>query len=589
MGLIPSEAIEQLRDRVDLVDLVGRFVTLKRAGRSHKGLCPFHDEKTPSFNVNPDRGTFYCFGCHEGGDAIAFLMKVENLSFPEAARTLARDCGIEIPETDDAGSGVTERLRVANELAHSHYCTALAAPDSPGASYLAQRGLDAPTIARFGIGYAPQRWDFIVQALREHRVAAEDGEKAGLLARRDSGGHYDRLRGRVIFPIRDVRGRVVAFGGRAVDSDQEPKYLNTPESPLFHKRQAFYGFPHALEPIRRAKCAVVVEGYFDLIALYRADVENVVATCGTALTTDHAQALRRRTSHVVLLFDGDKAGQRATERALEILLPEGLRVSVVVLQPGDDPDTCLEREGAEALRARVDGARGALDVVIEWAVARGCGTPWEKADAVASVAKLLALVRDPVECSEYGRHLALAAGTEERHVEAAVRAAARGEDPADAVPVEVRRSGPEPRLLQELARSLVEHPQLAQRIERDEFGELVAPGATSELILALIDAAAEPRGVGIEEIAQRLGPEACTLLRSLDASEYTREEPAARRTVDDTLGRLRRDRQRRENRALTQKMRETSADTSSLLREKDELRRRAVQKISDPSELGPHA
>ncbi|MEE8476489.1 MAG: DNA primase [Myxococcota bacterium] len=588
MGLIPSEAIEQLRDRVDLVDLIGRFVTLKRAGRSYKGLCPFHDEKTPSFNVNPDRGTFYCFGCHEGGDAIAFLMKVENLSFPESARTLARDCGIEIPETDDAGSGVTERLRVANELAHSHYCTALAAPDSPGASYLAQRGLDASTIARFGIGYAPQRWDFIVQALREHRVAAEDGEKAGLLARRDSGGHYDRLRGRVIFPIHDVRGRVVAFGGRAVDADQEPKYLNTPESPLFHKRQAFYGFPHALEPIRRAKCAVVVEGYFDLIALYRADVENVVATCGTALTTDHARALRRRTGHVVLLFDGDKAGQRATERALEILLPEGLRVSVVVLQPGDDPDTCLEREGAEALRARVDGARGALDVVIEWAVARGCGTPWEKADAVASVAKLLALVRDPVECSEYGRHLALAAGTEERHVEAAVRAAARGEDPADAVPVEVRRSGPEPRLLQELARSLVEHPQLAQRIERDEFGELVEPGATSELILALIDAAAEPRGVGIEEIAQRLGPEACTLLRSLDASEYTREEPAAKRTVDDTLGRLRRDRQRRENRALTQKMRETSADTSSLLREKDELRRRAVQKISDPSELGPH-
>ena len=586
MGRIPDEVIDQLRDRVDLVDLVGRFVTLKRAGRSHKGLCPFHDEKTPSFNVNPDRGNFYCFGCHEGGDAIAFLMKIENLTFPEAARTLARDCGIEIPETAGGESGVAERLRAANELAHSRYCTALAAPGSPGAAYLARRGLDAPTIARFGIGYAPDRWDFIVQALREHGIAAEDGERAGLLAPRDSGGHYDRLRGRVIFPIRDVRGRVVAFGGRALASDQEPKYLNTPESPLFRKRQAFYGFPHALEPIRRTGRAVVVEGYFDLIALYRVGVEGVIATCGTAVTVDHAQSLRRRTRQVVLLFDGDEAGQRATERALEVLLPQGLRVSVVVLPSGEDPDSCLEREGAEALRARVDEARGALDVVIERAVARGCGTPWEKADAVASVAKLLALVRDPVECSEYGRRLALAAGTEARHVEAAVRAAARGEDPAAAVPVDVRRSGPEPRLLRELARSLVEHPHLAYRIERGEFGELVAPGATAELILALIDAAAEPRGVAIEEIAQRLGPEARTLLRSLAVSEYPRDESAASRTVDDTLGRLRRDRRRREDRAMTQKMRESSADAGALLRKKDELRRQAVRNFSGPLELG---
>ena len=216
MGRIPDEIIQKVRDRVDVVELVGRSVSLKRAGRSYKGLCPFHDEKTPSFNVNPDRQSFYCFGCHEGGDAFAFLMKTENLTFLEAVRSLAKDCGIEIPEGGgrDPGSGLAEKIYAANAALRDLYRRELERPGCPGASYLAERGFDAELARRFGLGFAPDAWDTAAAELRRLGVPAEIGEKAGLLARRQSGGFYDRLRGRVIFPIEDVRGRVIGFGGR---------------------------------------------------------------------------------------------------------------------------------------------------------------------------------------------------------------------------------------------------------------------------------------------------------------------------------------------------------------------------------------
>jgi DNA primase len=372
LGRIPDEIIQNVRDRVDVVELVGRTVALKRAGRSYKGLCPFHDEKTPSFNVNPDRQSFYCFGCHEGGDVFSFLMKTESLTFAEAVRSLAHDCGIAVPESGAAaGEGLAERIHAANAALLERYRDDLAKPGNPGAAYLEARGVDADTARRFKIGFAPDAWDTAVSALRAARIPVEVGERAGLVAPRESGGHYDRLRGRVVFPIEDARGRVLGFGGRAIAAGQEPKYLNTPESPVFRKREAMYGLPVALEPIRRSGRVVVVEGYFDQIALCRAGVGEALATCGTALTPDHARGLRRRTQTVVLLFDGDAAGERAMLRALEVLLPAGLRVHAAMLPEGDDPDSLLLREGGDALRALVDAAPAALDVALARAVAAG--------------------------------------------------------------------------------------------------------------------------------------------------------------------------------------------------------------------------
>ncbi len=573
MGRIPDDIIERVRDRVDMVGTVGRFVTLKRSGRNYKGLCPFHDEKTPSFHVNPERQSFHCFGCQAGGNAFTFLMEMENLTFPEAIRVLAREYGIEVPESGGGDRGATEHIFEALEAAQEFYIQGLQKPGNPGAAYLDRRGIDAATIEKFGIGFVPDAWDSVVNLLRGKKISAEIGAKAGLLAERSSGGHYDRLRGRVTFPIRDVRGRVIAFGGRAIGDDQQPKYLNTPESPVFRKREAFFGFPAALEPIRRSERAVVVEGYFDQIALHRAGIEGSVATCGTSLTVEHGRGLRRRTQHVVLMFDGDEAGQKAIERSLEVLLPEGLRASAALLPPGDDPDTYLAREGAVALQKLVDEAPSAIDLAIRRAVARGCKAPWEKADAVASVAPLLALVQSAVERTDYCVRLAFAVGTEERHVQAAVRAAARGEDAREAVPVAPQRNSQHDRVLYQMARSLTEHPHLGERISRDEFVALVPVDPLAEVIATLIDAAGEQCSVAVQELADRLEGEARTLLHALIASDEGVDEEVAVRTIDDTVRWLQRRRRKEQQKELTRRLREPSSDALDLLREKERLRR----------------
>lgn len=571
MGRIPDEIIRQVRDHGDVVELIGRSVALKRAGRNYKGLCPFHDEKTPSFNVNPDRQSYYCFGCQEGGDIFAFLMKVENLTFIEAVRSLARDCGIEIPESQGGERGGAEKLYDANATVHSAYQAELAKACCPGTAYFTERGLDDEIVGHFGLGYAPDVWEFAVGVLREARIPAETGARAGLLSERKSGGHYDLLRGRAIFPIQDARGRVIGFGGRAMAEGQEPKYLNTPESPVFRKREALYGFPHALESMRRADEAIVVEGYFDRIALHRAGVENGVATCGTSLTADHARALRRRVGGVVLLFDGDEAGQRAVERSLEVLLPAGLRVRAALLPPGDDPDTYLLREGGDALRTLVERAPAALEVVIDRAVADGVAEPWAKADAVARVSPHLARLGSAVERASWCERLALAVGTEARHVEAAVRAAARGEDAREAVPLAPQRSGPEERNLHQLARSLVEHPALGRKVAPDELGALLPTGPIRELITALVEAATEDRAVEIEELAAALSGPASSLLRAFAAGDVLPDEDVAAQTIDDTLRWLRKKQLKRDKQQLTQRLRDPNEDAESILREKQQL------------------
>jgi DNA primase len=572
LGRIPDEIIQQVRDRADVVELIGRTVSLKRAGRSYKGLCPFHDEKTPSFNVNPDRGSYYCFGCQEGGDVFSFLMKVENLTFAETVRSLAHDYSIEIPETSGGERGVTEGVFAANEIAQSVYRAAFGQPGNPAAAYLAKRGLSTEEAERFEIGFAPDAWDTLVRELSSRGVEASVGEKAGLLARRSRGdGHYDRLRGRLTFPIRDARGRAIGFGGRAMADGQEPKYLNTPESPVFHKREAFYGMSDALAAVRKADRAVLVEGYFDRIALARAGIDEAMATCGTSLTEDHARNLRRRTRNVVLLFDGDEAGQRAMERSLEVLLPAGLRVHAALLPPGVDPDDLLVREGPTALCAAVDEAGSALDFVIDRAASAGCDSPAEKADAVAVVAPLLAKIPSGVERSAYAQRLALSVGTEVRHVEAAIRAATRGEDARDAVPIPVRQGGPNERKIRQLARSLFDHPGLAGRVSREEVPELVPAGPLRELIGALLEAAAEDRSVQLEELAERLGDEGTQLLRQLSVAEDVIEESVAARTIDDTLRWLRKEQLNERLNALTKRLREPDADVKAILEEKERL------------------
>jgi len=588
LSRIPETAIHEIRTRADIVSLISRYVEIKQAGRNWKGLCPFHNEKTPSFNVNSDRQIFHCFGCQEGGDVIAFLMKHDGLSFPEAARSLAGELGIEIPEERDApDSGLGPRIFEANDIAQELYREALRKPEGEVARrYLTSRGFDGAAADQFGIGFAPARWDAVVERLRKKRIDGEIGVKAGLLAERKSGsGHYDRLRGRLSFPIHDVRGRVIGFGGRALEADQEPKYLNTPESPVFQKRNSFYGYPDALESIRRAGRVILCEGYFDRIAFARADLGEALATCGTALTADHGIQLRRRSREIVLVFDGDSAGQQATEKALAVLLPHGLRVRAAMIPGGLDPDDYLNREGAEALRKLVDEAPDALELSIRNAVRQGTTTPDQKADAVAHVAPLVARVADAVSRDEYIRRLALAVDASTAAVAAIVRDAARGSATTPQVDGETlglaraRRDHPEERQLRALARLCLQRPEFVGDEMALKLQEILPVGAWKSIILQIIEAAGEGLlvsgengGVDSFAVESRLDEEARLRLREIAIDDAPIDgERTADQVLDDLIGwfDLRRIAAREQD--LKRRLRDPEADHTALLAERHAL------------------
>jgi len=516
------------------------------------------------------------------------LMKHDGLSFPEAARSLAGDLGIEVPEERGAPeAGLGTRIFEANAIAQDLYREALRQPEGAVArSYLTSRGFDGAAAERFSIGFAPDRWDAVVERLREKRIKGDLGVKAGLLAERKSGsGYYDRLRGRLTFPIEDVRGRVIGFGGRVLEADQEPKYLNTPESPVFQKRNSFYGYPDALESIRRSGRVILCEGYFDQIAFARADLGEALATCGTALTAEHGVQLRRRSREIVLVFDGDSAGQQATEKALAVLLPHGLRVRAASIPGGLDPDDYLNNEGAAALRKLVDEAPDALELSIRNAVRHGTATPDQKADAVARVAPLVARVADAVSRDEYIRRLAMAVDASTAAVTSIVRDAARGSAQTPQVDAEAlglvraRRDLPEERQLRALARICLQRPELVGDETALKLHEILPVGAWKSIILQIIESAAEglliTGGEGEVDsfaVESQLDEEARLRLREIAMDDTPiAGERKADQVLDDLIGwfDLRRISAREQD--LKRRLRDPEADHTALLAERHAL------------------
>jgi DNA primase len=355
-GRIPRNFIDDLLTRTDIVDLIDGFVPLRKAGKDFHALCPFHDEKTPSFTVSREKQFFHCFGCHASGTAISFLMEFSNLGFVEAVEELASRAGVIVPrEGGDAAprSNLTELYELL-ELAIQFYQRQLR--EHPQAAravdYLKGRGVTGEVAARFELGYAPPGWDSVLAELGKSEQARERLSKAGMIVQREGGGHYDRFRDRIIFPIRDQRGRAIGFGGRVLD-DTAPKYLNSPETPVFHKGRELYGLHQAKGG--DSEHLFVVEGYMDVIALHQFGVQRAVATLGTAATRDHMERLFRATSTVVFCFDGDDAGRRAAWRALETSLPllrEGRQVYFQFMPEGDDPDTFVRRAGRDRFEDR---------------------------------------------------------------------------------------------------------------------------------------------------------------------------------------------------------------------------------------------
>lgn len=463
---IPEEKIAEIRQAVDIAEVIGESVLLKKAGKNLVGLCPFHSEKTPSFTVSPDKQIFHCFGCGAGGNVFSFLMKREGIGFAEAARSLARRGGVDIPEKlllphEKRQAGEQAGLFELNRTAADFYRQILLekAAGRPALDYLAQRGLTPQTIEKFGLGYAPKGWEHLLGYMTRKKFSAERVAQAGLaIPRKDGSGFYDRFRDRIIFPILDESSRVVGFGGRVLD-DSTPKYLNSPETPVYTKRRVLYGLNWAKDSCRTAGSVFIAEGYLDLIALHQHGITNAVATLGTAMTPEHVRLLARYAGQMVLVYDSDDAGIRSAQRCIDIFWKEHVDfrrgdvfreeqadTRILVLPAGHDPDSFLREYGASEFRRRAQDAPGIMTFLIERAVIQHGLSTEGKIRIVSELRAPLAAINDSVARALYVKQLAERIQLDEAIILQRLKASTmqpasrgsvvRASDPSPAVPAE---------------------------------------------------------------------------------------------------------------------------------------------------------
>ncbi len=438
-GLFSSATLEQIRAASDIVEVIGSYLPLKRAGANFVALCPFHKEKSPSFNVNPHRQIFHCFGCHKGGDVFAFLKEYESVDFPEAVRRLADRAKIPLEFEQNPGEQqsrhLKERLLQVHEQIAQRWQNALAneASGQLARDYLARRGVSEAAVKLFRLGAAPELWDDTVNWAKSKGHDLPLVEQAGLILRRQEGeGYYDRFRGRLMFPICDEQGRVIGFSGRVLSGDEKTaKYVNSPETPIFTKSKVFFGLDKSKRAVLEAGYAIVCEGQLDLIACFMAGVQNVVAPQGTAFTADHARILRRYVEEVVLCFDSDEAGQNATVRSLDSLLASGLAVRVAVVPAPDDPDSFIKASGGPAFKQLIERAEDFFDFYLK----RLCATNEVRSDkgrlgVLRGMAEAVHKTGNGVLIDKYAQKTALRLGVTPDAVRAEFRKLSRAKPPA---------------------------------------------------------------------------------------------------------------------------------------------------------------
>jgi len=419
---IPEHLIEEVRQRADIVEIISEHVVLKRTGKNYQGLCPFHSEKTPSFNVNPDRQMFYCFGCHAGGNVFSFLMNKENLTFIDSLKFLAQRVGVDLPEKESSPEqkqkeAKQKRGQQIHEWSAEFFRDVLLNRQEGrrGLDYLTGRGIDLETIKKFSLGYAPDRWDSLLNDMTKKGVTPEELVEFGLIVQKnhdndDRISFYDRFRNRVIFAILDIRGAPIAFGGRVLD-ESLPKYLNSPETPFFHKGQNLYGLHIAYRGIREAGYSLLLEGYMDVIAVHKAGFSNAVGSLGTALTKDQAKLLKRYAPKVIIGYDSDEAGIQAALRAGEILLEQGLQVEVLVLEDAKDPDEFLKKHPKDEFKVRLDNASTFIEYQYQiMAKENPPRTIPDKAELIRQLAPNILRTGSAVEREGYERFLSLELG-----------------------------------------------------------------------------------------------------------------------------------------------------------------------------------
>ncbi len=442
-GLIPEDKVSEIKNAADIVDIISESVALKKAGQNHIGLCPFHSEKTPSFTVSPAKQIFHCFGCGAGGNVFGFLMKHQGVSFPEAIRMLAGRYGVDLPEQEMSPVqrqrlDELDKIKRINRIAGEFFqrCLTESTIGKGALAYLEKRGIDRGAIDRFRLGFAPAGWDNLVKLFSRKRVPCELAEKTGLIVpRNNSSGHYDRFRGRVIFPIFDAGGGIIGFGGRVMD-DTMPKYMNSPESPVYNKRCSLYGINWARGRCREQKAVYIVEGYLDLLKLHINGIENSVATLGTALTPEHIHTLKGCVGdgRMILVYDSDEAGVNAAYRSLELFWREHANfrkgdvfrdkkadTRIMILPAGHDPDSFISKEGREAFLEKASEAPGLVTFLFDRLIKRHGLSTEGKIKIVAGLAETLAAINDQVARSLYVRELAERLNIDESAILARIR------------------------------------------------------------------------------------------------------------------------------------------------------------------------
>jgi DNA primase len=578
-----TDAVEAVRAAADLREIVSEYIPLKKSGSRYRALCPFHQEKSPSFYVDADKQLFYCFGCGVGGDVFKFLMLYEKLEFPEALKRLAGRYGIELPAGRSAQGSERQKVLAANRLALGYFREQLARPSGEKARrYLEGRVVAAETIERFQIGYAPEGWTGLKSHLARHLKGSQEAEAegqgvlAGLLARKEESGRtYDRFRDRVIFPILNLADEWVGFGGRVLDGG-EPKYLNSPETPVFSKGDNLYGLPFAREAIRREGYAVLVEGYMDVIALHQAGVPQVVGTLGTGFTAGHVRLLKRYTDRVVVNFDPDAAGRAAARRSLDVLLENGFEVQVVTLPQGKDPDLFVREQGVEAYRRKVGEAMPYIEFLARDAATRvDVGTTRGKVTALNEVLPFLARIDHPVRRAGHVEMLSTVLGIEDRIVlqelRDAVRDRRRTVGPQSAAAASGTRviGESEARLVRALLDAAEMRATMLEEVEDDD----VRPGPIDEIVRTVRRLAQE----GVVVTYPRVGAEVSDGARDILTRIAASPQPPA--TLEEGRGCLRALRAERLQRQMgeIQKRLESgggAAEVDDLLRRKVALKRR---------------
>ncbi len=558
MPRIPEDILQRIRDATDIVDLISEHVQLVKKGRNYSGLCPFHDEKTPSFSVDPDRQFYHCFGCGVGGNVFKFVQEIDRVTFVEAVKFLAERAGVALPERSGPSreeAAADDELYRANDLAQKYFHHLLLNDDAGATArtYLQTRGLTGETIARFGLGYAPPEWDALLKVAGRRGLSPQILERAGLALPRSTGsGHYDRFRDRVTFPIANLSDRTIAFGARALQPDQEPKYLNSPETPIYHKGRVLYGLSITRDAIRRQDAVLVVEGYMDLISLAQAGIQHVVATSGTALTEDHGRLLARFARQVVLLFDGDAAGSTAAMRACEALLGTGLDARVVSLPAEHDPDTFVQEHGADVLLKRAENAQSVLDFYLEQlAQQHDLSSVEGKARAVERLKPLLAKPRDAVRRDLLLREVAERLSVDEqslRHdLQASMRrpqrphmAVADGQTTsltltASRAEGQTTASPDPPRHELEFMGLLLNFPQLIPETVREFAPDSLSDARIQALCRALFDHHAHGKAIDLGMIISELEDDALARLAAQCAAQGFDEEQVERQWRDYLL------------------------------------------------------